>query len=247
MTEQRNYEEEARKQGWKPEEEWEGDPPQSGFKSAEQFVKDGEEIPGILKSRIERLESRIEQLTDSNRQLNEFSKRSLEKEKKEKQNVIKELEEIRKKAIDEGDGAAFTDADNRINELRQDDGPKEQDLDPAAQDWLQHNPWYQTNDKLAAFADGIAERLIRQGFTGQAYWSELTKQTQEAFPNEFENPNRRKPNSVEGDAKPSSKDSNAKTFDNLPPDAKAQYQIFKRDIPGFTKEQYVEQYDWDEE
>lgn len=242
---ERNYEEEARKQGWKPEDEWQGDPPHGGFKSAEQFVKDGEEIPGILKSRIERLEDRIEQLTDSNRQLNEFSKRSLEKEKKEKQKIIKELEEIRKKAIDEGDGAAFTDADARIQELRQDE-PQQQGLDPAAQEWLQHNPWYQTNDKLAAFADGIAERLVAQGFTGKAYWSELTKRTMDTFPDEFENPNRRKPNGVEGDAKPSVRDSSAKTFDNLPPEAKAQYEVFKRDIPGFTKDQYVEQYDWDE-
>lgn len=246
MSEDRNYEADARKQGWKPESEWEGDPPKAGFKTAEQFVKDGEEITGILKSQLERLESRVEQLSESNRQLNDFSKRALDKEKQEKDRLIKELRDIRKQALVDGDGDAFEKADEQIDELRSQPESKTEEIPAEAKAWVKDNPWYEEDPDLGAFADSLSGRLVAQGFRGNAYWNELTKRTKEAFPHKFDNPNRSKPNGVEGDVTPKSSDSKAKTFDNLPPDAKAQYKIFKRDIPNFTKEQYVEQYDWDE-
>jgi len=236
----RDYEAEAKAQGWAPEEEWRGKP--EDFKSAEQFIKDGESIPAILKSKVDKLEGRVEELLESNKKFNEFSQRSLEKERKEKEKLISQLEEARKQAITEGDGEAFDRADRQINDLRNDNQPP-QGLDPVAKKWLDANPWYETNAKLAIHADGLADRLVAQGYTGQAYFDELTKQVREAFPEEFGNRNRSKPSSVES-ATPSSP-SSKRTFDSLPADAKEAYAQFKRDIPGFTKAQFVEQYDWE--
>jgi hypothetical protein len=241
VKDDRDYEAEAKAQGWAPEEEWRGKP--EDFKTAEQFIKDGENIPAILKSKVERLEGRVEELLDSNKKFNEFSQKSLEKERKEKEKAIAQLEDVRKQAVTEGDGEAFDRADKQINELREDIRPEPQELDPMAKRWLSANSWYETNDKLAAYADGQADRLIAQGYTGQAYFDELTKRVHETFPDEFGNKNRSKPNTVE-DATPSSP-SSKHTFDNLPADAKEAYAQFKRDIPGFTKEQFVEQYDWE--
>lgn len=237
---QRDYEAEARAQGWAPEEEWRGKP--EDFKTAEQFVKAGENIPAILKSKVDRLETRVEELLDSNKKLNELSQRQVQKERKEKEKLISELEEARKQAITEGDGEAFDRADKQINDLRN-DYPQTPEIDPLAKKWLENNAWYETNAKLGAYADGMADRLVAQGYTGQAYFDELTSRVQDAFPEEFGNKNRSKPNTVE-DAIPSSP-SSKQTFDNLPDDAKASYERFKRDIPGFTKEQFVEQYEWE--
>lgn len=241
VVDERDWEGEARAQGWAGAENWKGDP--KDFKSAEQFVKDGEKIPAILKSKVERLENRVEQLLDSNKKFNEFSQKSLAKERKEKDKVIKELQAVRKQAVTDGDGDAFDRADQQINDLREEPEPT-QELDPAAKQWLENNNWYQTNDTLAAFADGIADRLVGQGYTGQAYFDELTKRTQEAFPDQFKNKNRQKPNSVDGGTPPV-KSSSGRTFNDLPKEAKAAYANFKRDIPDFTKDQYIEQYDWD--
>lgn len=244
--EERNYETEAREQGWKPETEWEGDPPRGGFKSAEQFVKDGENITPILKSKVDRLETRVDELLNTNKQLHEFTQRSIKKEKAEKEKLISELEQVRKKAVTEGDGDAFDRADRQLNELRSDvNQSPEPGIDPLAEKWLEGNPWYAQNEKLQAYADGIAEKLVRQGFTGQAYFDELTRRTKESFPQDFGNPNRSKPNGVEGDTRPGS-ESKGHTFNDLPAEAKAQYKIFARDIPGFTKEAYLEQYEWDD-
>jgi hypothetical protein len=239
--EQRDYEAEAKEQGWAPEEEWRGKP--EDFKSAEQFIKDGENIPAILKSKVEKLEGRVEQLLDSNKKFNEMSQRTLKKEREEKEKAIAQLEDVRKQAITEGDGEAFDRADKQINELREDIQPQTTEIDPVAKKWLDSNPWYETNDKLAVHADGLADRLVAKGYTGQAYFDELTRQVHEAFPEEFGNKNRSKPSSVES-ATPSSP-SSKHTFDSLPADAKEAYAQFKRDIPGFTKDQFVEQYDWD--
>lgn len=238
VPEGRDYEAEAKAQGWSPD--FKGDPDK--FKSAEQFVKDGENIPAILKSRVDKLEGRVEQLLDSNQKLNEFSKKAQDRERKEKEKVISELQELRKQAISDGDGDAFDSADKQINELNKvpDEAPP---LDPNAQKWLDSNKWYETNAKLQAFADGMADRIVAEGFTGKAYFDELTKRTKEVFPEEFGNKNREKPNAV-SDSVPVA-DSSAHTFDALPKEAKEAYATFKRDIPGFTKDQFVEQYDWD--
>lgn len=240
---ERDFEAEARKQGWTPEEEWSGDPPKHGFKTAEQFIDDGEQITPLLKGKVERLESRVEQLLESNKKFNEFSQRSLDKEKKEKQLLVKELEAARKQAVTDGDGEAFDRADRQLDELRE-EPINTQGIDPLAKTWLESNPWYETNAKLAAYADGIADRLVAQGYTGKAYFDELTNEVKETFPDDFGNKKRSKPNSVEAGTE-AVVNSDEHTFDNLPKEAKDAFKDFSRDIPGFTKEQFVEQYDWD--
>lgn len=248
MSEQaRDYEAEARKEGWVPQEDWKG--PEDAWKPAEQFVKDGENINGILRKKVDRLETRVEELLQTNEKFKDFSKRALDKEKKENDRLIKELEVVRKQAVTDGDGDAFARADEQLQELRSQnyDQPDTSGLDPAAQRWLEQNPWYQTDDRLGAYADGIADRLRARGFTGAAYWDELTRQVKETFPDHFGNPNRRRANGVEGGGERDSKDSKAKTWENLPEEAKRAYTQFKRDIPGFKKEDFLAQYDWEQD
>jgi len=237
---ERDYEAEASKEGWAPQDQWKGDPER--WKTAEQFVKDGEKIVPILKSKVDRLESRVNEVLASNKKFNEFTQRSIAKEKKEKESLIRELEAAKAQAITDGDGVAAVKADNDIQELRTEVQPDRPD--PLVEEWLGENQWYKTNDKLAIFADGIAERIVNEGYTGKAYFNELTRRVKEAHPNEFENKNRSKPQPVETSGE-KAVDSNERTFDKLPPDAKKAYKEFKRDIPGFTKEQFVDQYDWE--
>ena len=238
----RDWEAEAAMEGWSPQDNWKG--PEDKWKTAEQFVKDGEKIVPILKSKVERLDQRVEQLLESNKKLNEISQRTLDKEKKENAKLLQQLEDVRKQAITDGDGDAFAHADSQIRSLQEQEQPQDSGIDPLAENWLSANPWYASNDKLGAFADGISDRLRARGYGGQAYFDELTRQVHEAFPDEFGNKNRKRANGVESGGEKATV-SSAKTFDNLPQDAKAAYQQFKRDIPGFTKDQFVASYDWD--
>ena len=242
MSEERDYEAEASKEGWAPKENWKG--PDEKWKTAEQFVKDGENITPILRSKVERLEGRVEQLLSSNKESNEYMQKSRDKDRKENERLIGELEVLRTQAVTDSDGEAFQRADSQIQELRSE--PEVRQPDPVVDAWVGGNQWYGTNRKLTAFADGIADQLRATGYTGQAYFDELTKQVKETFPDDFGNPNRNRPSGVE-DGGQEEGDSKSKTFNDLPNDAKVQYAAFKRDIPGFTKEQYVENYDFTEE
>ncbi len=244
MSEERDYETEAKADGWAPKDSWKGDP--ELWKTAEQFVSDGENINGYLRKKVERLETRVNEVVSSNKSLNEMSQRSLAKEKQATAEAIAELEALRTKAVDESDGEAFQRADSQIQELRE--PPQAQQSSQAAENWLQGNQWYSTNATLAIYADGLADRLRAQGYNDQspAYFAELTKQVQETFPDDFGNKNRKRPTGVEAGGQVEVK-SEEQSFDNLPKEAKLAYAQFAKDIPDFTKEQYVETYDWSQD
>lgn len=247
MSEARDYEAEASKEGWAPQEQWKGD--QSKWKTAQKFVEDGENINGILKSRLDRQDTRINELLNSNKDLAAMGKKALQKEKAESERLLGELASVRKQAITDGDGDAFEKADEAMQHLRdsQVSKPEQQPMAPAAQAWVAENKWYGTNQTLSIQADGIADRLRAQGYddTSPGYFEQLTLQVKEAFPNEFENPNRNRAGTTEAGGERGSGDSDKKSFDDLPQDAKAQYEVFLRDIPEFTKEDYLSQYEWE--
>jgi hypothetical protein len=249
--EERDYETEARKDGWVPLDEWKGDPEQ--HKSAEQFVEDGEKITGILKSKLTRTEQKVEdlgkrvdELLATNKQFGEFTKKAQEREKKEKESLISELEGLRKKAVDEGDGEAFTNADRQLTELRAEPEPQEP-ISPAGMQWLEDNDWYQKDDAMSAYADRISDRLREQGYVDQseAFFNELTTRVKDRFSDEFENKNRSRPNGVESGHEAGT--SKSKTWDSLPAGAKREFESFARDIPGYTKQQYLADYEWEQD
>ena len=246
MSEERDYEAEASKDGWAPEESWKGDP--SKWKTAQKFVEDGENINGILKSRLDRQDLRITQLTETNKSFAAMSKKALAREKSEVERLVTELKATRKQAITDGDGDTFEKADADIEALRA-TAPveEEQGMSPNAQQWIADNTWYGTNQTFSIQADGIADSLRRAGYDpdSEGYFAELTKQVHEAFPNEFKNTNRDRAGSTEAGGERGKGDSGKKTFDDLPADAKAQYEVFKRDMPEFTKDDYFANYEWE--
>jgi len=246
-TEERDYEAEAKEQGWKPQEEFQG--PEDKWTDAKTFVERGDKIAGILKSRLKRQEAEIQQLQRSTKEFKDYQKTLLDKEKARNAQLLSELEAKRAAAITDADGAEFTRLDREIAGLRRDREEPQQangaDLDPLAQAWLLNNEWYNTNQKLQTYADGLAEQIVNQGYSGPAYYTELSRRVKEQFPEEFRNKRQAQPNTVEAGGELDTKNVKAHTYDNLPPDAKAACDRFVNS--GFTtKEEYVATYDWDE-
>ncbi len=244
MSEERDYEQEARADGWVTKEDWKGS--EERWSTAQVFVEKGEKISGILKGKIGRLEERIENLTQSNAEFKKYTDKQLDKERKTHKQEVERLEGERAQAITDGDGQAAVRVEREIREL---DTPQ-QPLDEVAHGrlvdaWAVDNAWYATNQKLQGYADGIAERIVRQGYTGQAYFNELTRQVRETFPEEFTNPNKSKPNGVETEGSQEVK-SQGKSWDNLPAADRKIAEGFLRDIPGMTKKDYLETYEWEE-
>ena len=226
MDEERDYEAEATEQGWNPNYDGENKT------DAKTFVEKGEKIAGIANKRVKTLE---------------YHKKTLEQQRQAAEKRIHTLEAEVAQAITDGDGQAYTRASNEIDNLKAASTPVN-DQDQWArmsQQWVGENQWYNTNRKLGRFADGIAEEVIADGYQGAAYFSELTKRVQEEFPEEFKNPNKSKPNSVEASGELSSTTSKDKGYKNLPADAKAACDQFVKE--GFmTREAYVENYEFED-
>lgn len=244
-----DYEAEARSQGWRPQEEWKGDPEQ--WKDAQQFVEDGKNILPLVQSKnrklqeqLDKVSERVDQLMASNKKLNEMSQKAIEREKAEKEQLREQLRAARKQAVAEGDGEAFDEAERKLEQLEE---PPSQNtggqLTAEQQEWLNHNSWYGKDDQLTAFADGMAERLNARGYYGTAYFDKLTEEVKNAFPQKFE---KKSAPTVEGEGKKEKASPTGRTYDDLPPEAKKACDEFVRDIPGYKKEMYLEQYDWSE-
>ncbi len=248
MNEERDYVAEATEQGWSDDKE---SLPEGKWVDAQTFVEKGERIAGIMKSRLDRQDSQIRKLQDDNKAYGEYQNALLAKEKSRNAELLAKLETQRATAITDADGAEFTRVDREIQQVREDlnaPDPRSnggQQLDPLQQAFLLNNEWYQTNEKLATYADGVAEQVINSGYTGPAYYTELTRRVKDAFPEEFQNKRQVQANAVESGGELETKGSELPhTWENLPADAKKACDDFVKG--GFTsREEYLENYEWE--
>ena len=248
---ERDFEAEAKVEGWTPQSEWKGDP--SRWVDAETFVKRGEEILPIVNAKnrklvetVDGLRREIDDLKVGNSQFREFHEQALTRERQAKESAIAQLEAVRKKAITDGDGEAFDRADKQITKLRA-QPDKTPQLSDGQKAWLAENPWYESDRVLRALADGLSDGLAqeRPELVGKkGFLDELTKRVKAEMPHKFENPNRQR-ETVENTQQRGNGNGKAKTYENLPADAKTACDRFVRTIPGFTKEQYVATFDWE--
>lgn len=250
-----DYESEARVMGWRPESEWRGDP--SAFVSAEEFVRRGKEITPILRKNNEKLmaeikarDERIAQIQSTMQMLVETHKGS---EERMYQQALNDLKQQRKDAISSMDGERFAEIEEQIeamNEAKrltavQTPAPAAQQapaVDPAFEGWAQQNPWYLEDTKLRRQADIIGRTLREEGRTeqGEAFLNLVRDEMSEMYPDKI-GTNRRQPGRVEGSTNRASR-SSGKGYRDLPAEAKEMCDTFVRDIPGFTREQYVTDY-----
>ena len=83
----------------------------------------------------------------------------------------------------------------------------------------------------------------QKGLTGVKLYDEVKKEVELRFPDRFENKRRKEPTVVVGDGEPPVKPGK-QTFSNLPKDAQESCNQFIKEIPGYTKEQYLKDYQW---
>jgi hypothetical protein len=127
--------------------------------------------------------------------------------------------------------------------------PPKPNADPTIQDWISRERWFTTSEALKGYATETFGEIERDhpGMTVDEMLAETKKRTMDRFPEKFGiNRNRERPASV---ATPSGGNTppqrNGKSYDNLPPEAKQACEKFIKTIPGFTREQYVANYDWE--
>ena len=245
-------EQEAKRMGWVEKEKFKGDPDR--WVEADKFVERGKNELPIMRERLKKFDSTNKQLKKKMDKMaetfKEFQSYTKTREQKAVERAIKELTEKQRVAVEEGDTKTFDKLEGEKTDLLQEQltVPEVEVSDPDEEmfnDWVDDgNKWFVDNKKLGKYAASISTYVAEQtGLTGIALFDEVKKETQARFPEEFGEKPKAVPK-VEGGTDEAPPPQSKQTFANLPAEAKEQCNRFIKEIKGFTKEEYLENYEW---
>jgi hypothetical protein len=246
----------AKRLGWVPKDEFKGDPEK--HRSAEEFLERGEAMMPFLKrdndklhQSMTKLERRLEEQAQTFTKFVEFSSKAEERAYKKAKS---ELEAKLDSAVETADVAGARQVRKDIADLEAakpepvEVAKPTPQLDPIIQSWIGENEWFNKDKALNAVAvDIYGELEVEQPGASKAdLLAETKRQVMEKFPKKFGiNPNRDNAAAVASPGGIAPKKKPGKTYDDLPADAKAACTKFVKTIPGYTKEKYVKDYEWD--
>ena len=182
-------EQQASEKGWVPQKEWTGDPAE--WRSAREFIERGEWI-GKFRAKdreIEQIKQALIEMTAQNRKI--FATGY--------QKAVDDLKAQRRQALREGNLEEAEDIAEKIEETKKalEEAKKEpvpapvQQPNPEHLQWLEKNPWYQTDDVMAGAADRLAAKYARE-HNGQVTATEIrdyvTKEIRKEFAHKFPKP-----------------------------------------------------------
>jgi hypothetical protein len=272
MSEENNQEvneavvKEAESQGWVPKEKFKGN--ESDWVDADTFVKRGREIMPILRKNNENLlkelnhnKEQLKQFKQTAEEFKKFQQQAHERKVNELTAQLDQLKTVRAQAIADGDGAKVNAIDDAIDDVKEQTKEAKQQvkdaaarpavqepqiLDPSLQNWMSENDWFGKDKKLTEWTTAAGEELraSNPNLVGKEFLDKLDEVLAEEFPNKFK---KNKPaSSVEsGSNRPRANTSNKRTYDNLPPDAKAACDRFIKQGIMKTREEYCSLYEWE--
>lgn len=205
----------ARKMGWRPEEEWD-DSGTANWLPAAKYLERNERLAKrgdrILQADVARLTRQNTSLENTLGELKEYLTKA---DNRALQKARKELEAKADKAVEEGDTDAYRHAKVEMKDLEQEAKAEAKaqpakkpaaanpDDDPEFQGWLPDNTWYDPKDdgfdaELAAFADSVAPQIGRTGLVGKPFYERIATEVKKKFPDRFGNQRRKQAQAVEG-------------------------------------------------
>lgn len=145
--------EKAQAAGWRPKDEWDGDP--SEWVSAKEFNKRGELFESIRSLKKQSAEDRktLEKLAEHNKKIAQQLR----------QQRIEELEERKAAAVDVADRETVKAIDKQIKAIDKEDEPEKPTIDKEVQEWGQRNPWAESNAALRLEAAAIHQSQLDRG------------------------------------------------------------------------------------
>lgn len=264
----RDYEAEAREHGWRPKEEFRGDPDQ--WRDAETFMKRADEVMPLLKKKTEALEHKLK---DMGRTIRQQTKLLESADKRAYERAVAELKAKRDEAAESGDMTTYRAADGELEKLTK-EGPAtkaeakgrytQEEAEGAFMDWRTDNLWYDKGAMAAAspveaearlYADLMTQKHIAKAdeMSPPEYFDYIGTLVRERFPT-LGKPAGNVPPRKNGSAvaAPTNGRGNgqAKSFNALPVDAQQMCDRLFRNkaLPGATLDEarnyYVKHYDW---
>lgn len=195
----------ASKMGWSPKDNWRGNP--DAWKPADQYVIDSQKISSNLRDKLNGLESQMERIVKTTGQITQQSVARARQEA---------LDE-RSRAFDEGDAQAFQQADNKLQQITQQQTPE---ISSEGQEFIGSNKdWYGANQEATNYMNARVDYYAKQGLSN-AKQLELGKDdVKAAFKELF--PSTPKQSPVMNKPGARSTNTTAKGFSSLPKDAQS--------------------------
>lgn len=191
--EELTVEDRAAQYGWKPFDDWDGDP--NEWVGPEAFLVKGEMIQQLRAKdkEMKQIKKTVDQLAEHNRKISEI----------EYNKALKKLQQDKKRAYEDEDFDKVVEIDDQINEFKQNKDEltgnvpaAEENGNPDFEQWVQQpeNQWYVNNNKLRRYADAVAVEYAQKN--PNASFDEVAQiaaeETKDAFPDEFEGTSRRR-------------------------------------------------------
>jgi hypothetical protein len=180
-------EQEALSHGWKPESEFDASSGKE-FRSAKEFMQ--------LKPLYDKIDEQHKEVKNLKRGLEAFGKHYNKVEQAAYERAMNELKSARTQALEEGDlvraEAIRDEMDEKRAEATRKPVVEEVQVDRSAEmnSWKQKNDWYEKDEDMTAYADGVGNKLLAQGKEPTEILAEVARRTRAAFPHKFRNPNK---------------------------------------------------------
>lgn len=254
----------ARRRGWVPKEEFEGD--ESKWVDAETFVERGNNFNSTLKKELAAVKAELANFKGTAEAFKKFHAEALKGKQAELDNALKQIKSQHREAIRDGDDDAADALEGRMEVLRKDKADLQKEIDtptiepkgapdpkdapPDAvknlQEWVADgNEWFEKDLPMQAYALKIAEQLQANGETlrGKPFLEKVAKQVRADFPHKFNNPNRQREGSTES-GQQSVKTGPGRTAKDLPEEDRNLMKEFVK-AGWVTEESFLKNYRWE--
>lgn len=191
-------EQRAMEQGWRPKEEFEGDP--DAFIDAPEFVRRGE-----LFSKIEHQSKELKAVKAA---LDALKQHHSKVKEVEYERALKALQNARKQALVEGETERFLELEQRIEEVKEEKEEFDKgisavkaepvrDINPEFTAWVDRNSWYESSKPMRAYADKLGVELAQEGYEPSEVLRLVEKEIKKEFAHKFQNQKASRPQAVE--------------------------------------------------
>lgn len=236
---QATIEELATQIGWRPDYDGENSI------DAATYILKSREIQESMKDHNKDLKSQLTNLQGSIDSLKEHNQRVYQADVKRLQKELNVLTKEKKEAIELADVDKVTELDEKINSVQKDLSEPEPTQKPSENPifdaWVKDNQWYLNDDKMAQYADSVAQQY--QGAPAERIYTLVRNKVVEVFPEKFEKPSapvKPKPTGPTSPVEAPTKSGGSTKFTkaNLTPD---QVNIMAQFVRGgiMTEEQYI--------
>jgi hypothetical protein len=151
-------EEKARRMGWRPQDEYKGDP--ARWTDAESFVRVGEERIPVMKENFNKLEDKYKTLEQKVKAQEDYQKHM---GKIQYERAMKDLKAEQIMAVEEADTEKFQQLEQKAEQIKNDYSPKQPVQDQAPQEvaeWQAKNAWFNTDYRMTEAARFYENQLL---------------------------------------------------------------------------------------